>query len=86
MPTTDTVHIDNAPLDPNSHAGQLLITQAAHEMHAYPAHIRLAIALGVLLGGVHTEPEYVRTLLNEPVVREGFRGESILKVLQRAAR
>jgi hypothetical protein len=73
-------------VDPNSHAGQLLITVAAREMLSYPPSIRLAIAMSVLLAGTHEQPDMMRRLLNESVVREGFRGEPMIKVLQRAAR
>lgn len=44
------------------------------------------VALSYLLLLSHRHPSVLRTLLNEPVVREGFRGTSMLTVLTRCAR
>ncbi len=44
------------------------------------------VALSYLLYCAHAHPHVLRTLLNEPVVREGFRGTSMLTVLTRVAR
>jgi hypothetical protein len=51
-----------------------------------PTHEAAGVACSVLLHvGTH-QPEVLRRLLNEQVIKEGFRGTSLLTVLTRAAR
>lgn len=49
-------------------------------------HEAIAVACGVLLQASYDSPDMLRTVLSEPVVREGFRGESLISTLVRATR
>jgi len=53
---------------------------------AVPLHDAAGVSLSFLLHCAYTRPQVLRRLLNEPVVREGFRGESMLTLLTRVAR
>jgi hypothetical protein len=48
-----------------------------------PAHQAIGIACSVLLHYALERPDLMRKVLHEPVVREGFRGKSLLKTLTR---
>ncbi len=51
-----------------------------------PVHEALGITAAVFLKASFEQPDMLRRILNEQVVREGFRGESLITVLTRAAR
>lgn len=46
----------------------------------------IGVALSFVLHCAYNHPDVLRRCLNEPVVREGFRGESLLTVISRVAR
>jgi hypothetical protein len=48
-----------------------------------PAQTAIGLACAVLLHYAVEQPDMVRTVLHEPVVRDGFRGKSLLKTLTR---
>lgn len=50
------------------------------------AEERIGAACSILLEAAYNSPDAVRAVLNESVVREGFRGEPLIAVLARAAR
>ncbi len=60
--------------------------QLLQGMLAVPRHDAAAAAFSYLLYMSEEEPDMLRTLLNEQVVKEGFRGISMIKVLERIAR
>ena len=53
---------------------------------AAPIYDAIGVACSCLLWASTAHPEVLRRVLHEPVVREGFRGESLMSVLGRAAR
>ncbi len=74
------------PIVDSSHAS--LDRQAAlcRAMLQVPMSDAIGVALSVLLQASHTHPQILRVVLNEPVVREGFRGMAMIQVLTKAAR
>lgn len=46
----------------------------------------IGVSLSFLLHCAHNHPEVFRRCLNEPVVREGFRGVPMITVLERIAK
>jgi hypothetical protein len=46
----------------------------------------IGVACSLLLYMSHAEPQMIRRVLNEPVVREGFRGTPLIDVLTRVCR
>ncbi len=46
----------------------------------------VGVAAGILLQASYNCPHVLRRVLNEPVIREGFRGESLATTLARVAR
>lgn len=60
--------------------------KALQMLLALPTHESLGVACSLLLQASYDAPDMLRILLNESVVREGFRGESMATVLARAAR
>lgn len=69
-------------------AQQSLNTQAQmlKTMLAVPVPDAIGVSLSYLLHCAYNHPEVLRRVLNEQVVREGFRGESMLTVLNRVSR
>lgn len=55
-------------------------------MIGMPVSDSIGVALSYLLQCSYDHPDVLRRVLNERVVREGFRGESMLTVLTRSAR
>ncbi len=53
---------------------------------AAPVYDAIGVACSYLLWASTAHPDVLRRVLHEPVVREGFRGESLMSVLRRAAR
>lgn len=53
---------------------------------AVPVSDAIGVSLSYLLYCAYNHPDVLRRVLNEPVVREGFRGESMLTVLNRVSR
>lgn len=51
-----------------------------------PIHEALGVACGILLQASFEHPVELRRVLNEQVVREGFRGESLATTIARVAR
>lgn len=51
-----------------------------------PMSDAVGVALSVLLHASYTHPDMLRRVLNEPVVRDGFRGMAMITVLTKAAR
>lgn len=51
-----------------------------------PTHEALGVAMAIVMQCAYDHPQIVRRLLNEPVVREGFRGTTMIATLNRAAR
>lgn len=53
---------------------------------AIPVPDAVGVSLSYLLYCAYNHQDVLRRVMNEPVVREGFRGESMLTVLNRASR
>lgn len=53
---------------------------------AAPMPDALGVALAFVRYGVTQHPDVMRRLLNEPVIKHGFRGEALITELNRAAR
>jgi hypothetical protein len=53
---------------------------------ALPVADSIGVACSYLLYAALNHPDVLRRVLNDPVVREGFRGESLLNVIKRACR
>lgn len=51
-----------------------------------PVPDAIGVALSYLLWCIYNEPGVVRRCLNEPVIKQGFRGEKLIAELNRAAR
>lgn len=51
-----------------------------------PTYEAIGVACSLLLLASYNAPAELRRVLNEPVIREGFRGESLAAVLARVAR
>lgn len=69
--------------------GQDSVTRQAQSLQMLlrlPTHESLGVALAMLLQASYDAPDMLRVVLNEQVVHEGFRGESMITVLARAAR
>ena len=60
--------------------------QMCKAMSALPPHEAIGVACSVLIAAVFQNPVMLRRVLNEPVVREGFRGESLIKLITRVAK
>lgn len=63
-----------------------LIAQAVTLLACMPVHDAAGAAFSYLLLMTELQPGILRILLNEKVVKSGFVGESMINVLQRAAR
>lgn len=63
-----------------------LQSQLLRALLAASLHDAAGVSLSFLLHLAHNHPQVLRRLLNEPVVKEGFRGTSMLTVLTRVAR
>lgn len=61
-------------------------TAALQMLQKLPKHEALGVACSVLLQASYNNPVQLRRVLNEKVVREGFRGESFAATIARAAR
>lgn len=69
------------PGDPASiEAAQLLIA-----LEQVPVGLAIGVACAFLLHCAETKRREIRRVLNEPVIREGFRGVSLLEVLTRVS-
>lgn len=78
-----------APVRPLSPTDQASLDFAAQMMKLLTrASITdaIGVALSLVLHCAYNHPDILRRCLNEPVVREGFRGESLLTVILRVAR
>lgn len=53
---------------------------------ALPVRDSIGVACSYLLYASLQHPDVLRRVMREPVVREGFRGESLLDVIKRACR
>lgn len=62
------------------------IAQTLKVLVKAPVHDAIGVSLGYLLHCAYLHPEVMRRVLNEPVVREGFRGSTMIVELQRVAR
>lgn len=60
--------------------------QLLKAMIRMPVADSIGVSLSYLLQCAYDHPDVLRRVLNERVVREGLRGESMLTVLARAAR
>lgn len=63
-----------------------LQTQLAKTLLALPPAEAIGATLSYLLLASTTHPEMLRRVLNEQVVREGFRGVSMLETLNRVGK
>lgn len=78
-----------APVRPLSPEDQESLDFAARLMKILtrvPVTDAIGVALSYVLYCAYNHPDVLRRCLNEPVVREGFRGESLLTVISRVAR
>lgn len=78
-----------APVRPLSAEDQESLDFAARLMKILtrvPIADAIGVALSLVLHCAYNHPDVLRRCLNEPVVREGFRGESLLTVISRVAR
>jgi hypothetical protein len=55
-------------------------------MLTMPVADAIGAACSYLLHCVYAHPDVLRRVMNEPVVRQGFRGEALIRVIQRACR
>ncbi len=82
MPAPTTIpRPGRSPADENL-AAQVALLRAMTDL---PPQDAIGAALSFLLHSTYHHPEMLRRVLNEPVVREGFTGKSMLAVLTRAA-
>lgn len=61
-------------------------TQYAKGMLEMPPQDGIGVALSYLLMASYQHPEMLRVVLNEKVVKEGFRGVSMIETLNRLCR
>lgn len=69
------------PIDPI-----VLSAQALRLLLALPLEYAIGVCCAHLQRAAETRPEVVRRVLNEPIIKEGFLGTTLLAELQRAAR
>lgn len=81
MPTARQARVDSP-----EGARLVLQTQMAKALLELQPHDAIGVALSYLLLAAHRHPEMLRRVLNEPVVREGFRGVSMIETLNRVCR